>query len=745
MATTAEHSARTATAPLPGGQVLPSKHNAWPLVVLLAGFPLWWVLGLSALLPLVLAVPMLIQLLRNGRIRVPRGTGWWFLFLLWVVVSVVALWADAPGGVPGGGGAERLMVFFYRLAWYGTCTIAFLWIGNAREEDASTRRVTGLLGWMFVFTVAGGVLGMLAPKFELTSLVEILLPKSLTSNSFIHPLVHPAAANLTTFLGREEYRPIAPFEFANSWGSNFSIYLPFFLMTWFGRAPAWKRLLAPIILVVAAFPVVHSMNRGLWVSLGVGAGALIVYLIAKRRIRSLVASLVALGIGAAIFVGSPLGALSAERLENAHSNERRTELLVETVTSTVEGSPILGFGSTRDVKGSFSSIAGGGRPDCDGCQVPPLGTQGHIWLVIFSQGLVGMCFFLLFFISRFLAHWRSRTPLEFAATAILLFFAIQMFVYDTLGMPFFTIMLTLGLVWRQRMSAGASNDVRLLGNFTRNGRRYLPVLLIGTLAGTAAGAAVAASRPTAHEASVTLLLAPSPVYLTFEGTEDPRSGRMTIDTEAALVLSQSSIDPVAKAEGINDPETLRSRVGISAVRNSQVLTLSYSGTSDEQATRTVTSLAEAYLAVRSEGLKQRREQVLLALRDRLARLQASIPLSTPLSPDSRVGSSYASEVSANIRAAVVSLSATSTVAGEIIRAPRTQTLRGQPEVDIASGALLGFLAAAALSVAIAFVRSFRSGMDGRRRWLTNKRKEPGPLIQGYAGPAGWEGEKPLNP
>jgi capsular polysaccharide biosynthesis protein len=744
MAITAEHSARTATARLTGGQILPSRRNAWPLLVLVAAFPLWWLLGLSALLPLALAVPMLIQLLRNGRVRVPRGTGWWFLFLIWVVVSVITLWADAPGAVPGGGGAERLLVFLYRLAWYGTCTIAFLWIGNAREEDASTRRVTGLLGWMFVFTVAGGVLGMLAPKFELTSLVEILLPNSLTTNSFIHPLVHPEAATLTTFLGREEYRPIAPFEFANSWGSNFSMYLPFFLITWFGRAAAWKRLLAPIILVVAAFPVVYSMNRGLWASLGVGAAALIVYLIAKRRMRALVASLLVLGIGATIFVGSPLGAFSAERLENAHSNDRRTELLIQTVTSTLEGSPILGFGSTRDVKGSFSSIAGGGRPDCDACQVPPLGTQGHIWLVIFSQGLVGMCFFLLFFISRFRAHWRSRTPLEFAAIVILLFFAIQMFVYDTLGMPFFTIMLTLGMVWRQRRSAGAENDVRPLGDFTRYGRRYLPLLLIGTLAGTAAGAALAAARPVNHEASLTLLLAPSPVYLTFEGTEDPRSGRMTIDTEAALVLSRSSIDPVAKAEGITDAETVRSRVGISAIANSQVLTLSYSGSSPEQATRTVTSLAQAYLAVRSEGLKQRRDQVLLVLRDRLARLQVSIPPSAPLSANGQIQSSYASEVSANIRAAVVSLSATSTVAGEIIREPRTRAVRGQPEVDVASAALLGFLAATALAIAIAFVRSFRSD-DGRRRWLINTREEPGPLIREYTGTAGWEGEKRLHP
>lgn len=738
MSMTAEHPAQAANVAPRGGQTQPSRRNAWPLVVLLAGFPLWWLLGLSALLPLALAVPMLIQLLRNGPVRIPRGTGWWFLFLLWVTVSVVALWADAPGGVPGGGGTERILVFCYRLAWYGTCTIAFLWIGNVREEDASTRRVTGLLGWMFVFTVAGGILGILAPKFELTSLVEVLLPKSLSTNGFIQPLVHPAAATLTTFLGRDEYRPIAPFEFANSWGSNFSMYLPFFLMTWFGQAARWRRLLAPVILVVAAFPVVYSMNRGLWVSLGVGAVALLVYLSAKRKMRALVAGVLALGLGAAVFIGSPLAALSAETLENAHSNDRRTELLIETVNSAFQGSPVLGFGSTRDVQGSFSSIAGGGTPECPACEVPPLGTQGHIWLVIFSQGFVGLFFFLLFFISRFRLHWRSRTPLEFAATVILLFFTIQMFVYDTLGLPFFTIMLTLGLVWRQQRSTAAGRkDFRLLGDFRQTGRRYLPVLLIGTLAGTAAGTAVAAARPIAHVASVTLLLAPAPVYLAYDGTEDPRSGRITIDTEAGLVLSRGTIDPVAAEEGISDLESLRSDIGITAERNSQVLTLSYSGSSEEQATRTVTALAQAYLTVRHEGLKQRRDQVLLVLRDRLARLQNTDPGLTPITATSQVRSAYVSEVSANIRAAVATLSQTSTVAGEVIRTARTQPVRGQPEVDITSAALLGFLAAGLLAMAINFVRSVRSGTANPRRWLPDRRKDPWLLNQ--EDPPGWEG------
>ena len=107
----------------------------------------------------------------------------------------------------------------------------------------------------------------------------------------------------------------------------------------------------------------------------------------------------------AVLWASPLGNLAEQRADNQHSNNRRGMLLTETVGSVSQGSPLVGFGSTRDVQGSFSSIAGGATPDCPACGVPPLGTQGHLWLVLFSQGWLGLAFFLLFVV---LALIRSR-------------------------------------------------------------------------------------------------------------------------------------------------------------------------------------------------------------------------------------------------------------------------------------------------------------------------------------------------
>ncbi len=429
---------------------------SWPLVVLIAGFPLWWLLGLSEIMVFVLAVPMALHLVGRRTVVVPRGFGWWMLFLLWVLAGLPLLFADAPNGVPDGGGG-RVPVFVYRFIWYLACTTILLWVGNLSEADLPNRRVLRLLGWMFVFTTAGGLLGVFAPRFEFTSVVELLLPHGVTTSPFVKALAHPKAAEIQNVLGPDQARPIAPFAYANTWGSNFALTLPFFLVSWLGPDGGWRRRVAPVVLLLSSIPVIYGLNRGLWICLGLGAVVLAIRLAFLGRVWALFTLGVTLVLGMALLFASPLGALLVERLNHGHSNGRRGELLMETVKSTVEGSPVAGFGSTRKVQGSFDSIAGGSTPDCGACGVPPLGTQGHIWLVIFSQGLGGLSFFLAFFYTQFAHYWRSRTVLQAIGTVILLFYAVQLFIYDTLGWPLFIIMIAIGLMWRERWRSTAGS------------------------------------------------------------------------------------------------------------------------------------------------------------------------------------------------------------------------------------------------------------------------------------------------
>ena len=61
--------------------------EGWPLLALFGAFPIWWALGLSSLIWVLAAVPMLVRLLARGRVRVPKGFGLWLAFLFWMLLS----------------------------------------------------------------------------------------------------------------------------------------------------------------------------------------------------------------------------------------------------------------------------------------------------------------------------------------------------------------------------------------------------------------------------------------------------------------------------------------------------------------------------------------------------------------------------------------------------------------------------------------------------------------------------------
>ena len=84
-------------------------------------------------------------------------------------------------------------------------------------------------------------------------------------------LVHPAAAQLMDVLGHPSPRPAAPWGYTNTWGNNFCLLVVWFVVAAFGfrEANRRNRLLATALLVASIAPVVYSLNRGLWIGLGV--------------------------------------------------------------------------------------------------------------------------------------------------------------------------------------------------------------------------------------------------------------------------------------------------------------------------------------------------------------------------------------------------------------------------------------------------------------------------------------------
>ena len=133
----------------------------------------------------------------------PKGFAFWLLFLAWLLLGVFVLFADAPGAEPGGG-PSRLLVFGYRVAWYLTATVALVWITNLRESELPSRWLYQLLGYMFVVTTVGGLVGVIAPHVEFTSPLEMLLPGGLRNNGLVEAIAHPAVADIQNVLGRPE-------------------------------------------------------------------------------------------------------------------------------------------------------------------------------------------------------------------------------------------------------------------------------------------------------------------------------------------------------------------------------------------------------------------------------------------------------------------------------------------------------------------------------------------------------------
>jgi hypothetical protein len=423
----------------------------WPLSVLFLGFPIWWALGLSQVIFLIVAIPMAIELLRRSRIAFPPRFGLLVLFLVWMFAGATMLWLHAPGTLPDES-VMKLVPFLYRAGWYLASVVVMLYVINLREDELPSMRVVRLVGFMFVVTTVGGLLGVVVPNLEFRSLLEVLLPHGVTSDRFISNLIHPSVASAADVLGYEQARPVAPFAFANAWGNNLALFLPFFLYGWWGPgASRLQRVLVPCVLLVATVPLIYSLNRGVW--LGLGAGA--VYLCIRLSLAGRTRPLLALGIGALVVAAAisstSLGDTIATRLGHPHSNDRRGSLAETVIATTWEASPVVGFGSTRDLSGNFTSIAGASSPDCVQCAVEPLGTQGFLWRLVFTTGFVGALLFVAFLATQFWRHARLSGPLALLGTTLLLMSAVFFLVYDSLAAPLFTLMIGIGLMNRERL------------------------------------------------------------------------------------------------------------------------------------------------------------------------------------------------------------------------------------------------------------------------------------------------------
>ncbi|MBB3091474.1 O-antigen ligase family protein [Nocardioides albus] len=369
----------TTPAPRRGGQ--PSV-PVWPVIVLVAGYPVAWALGLAVVFPVVMALVQVAFLIQRGTFRVDVVLGLYVAFALWALTSLVLI--DSPGQAVG------------YVQKYSELVVAGVVLAYARALPGRSLRY--VVDAMVAFWVAVVLLGELAtwiPDVRLQApfgvLLTSVLPGAISGNELVRDLLLPSMAEVQQIWGASEpfNRPAAPFPYANSWGSAVALLTPVVLarLTWSSRR---TKILLLAVLVLSIHPILASGNRSMALALAVCGAYVTIRLIARGRLRSgaRLLTLGALAVVALIASGAVGSFFERQVVSGGASADTRVAVYVETVRATLQ-SPLVGWANPRT--DSTIGIA--------------LGTQGQIWSVMYSYGFVGLALFCAFLAALV---WRAR-------------------------------------------------------------------------------------------------------------------------------------------------------------------------------------------------------------------------------------------------------------------------------------------------------------------------------------------------
>ena len=104
--------------------------------------PILWLLGLGFFTFAIAAVPMGLVLLTMKPLRFPKGSGLWFLFIGWMLISAVTLEPTV----------NRYLSFMVRAGIYIGATILYLYIYNLPKKYLSTGKVLGMIAYPVSYT-----------------------------------------------------------------------------------------------------------------------------------------------------------------------------------------------------------------------------------------------------------------------------------------------------------------------------------------------------------------------------------------------------------------------------------------------------------------------------------------------------------------------------------------------------------------------------------------------------------------
>lgn len=346
---------------------------------LLWGFPVWWLLGMTPFVVVLMALVMAVLLVTRRGLSLVPGIAPWFAFVAWVFPCGLML-----------GSVLRVVGYGQRVANYVAIAVVLLYVVNARER-ISAKRIIGGLTAVWVFVIIGGYLGTFIPYGRLITPVGLLLPESLTSNEYVHDLVFPPLAEIQEPWGAEGpyERPAAPFPYANGWGSAMALLTPVAFAQIVTARSGYLKLLLAAFALASMVPAMAALNRGMFIGLSLA----IVYVALRLAFRGAILPFLAIlsaGIASAYaFISMGLLGELQERAQLG-SNTGRSELYRETFDRTLD-SPLFGYGAPRPSQVLDISV----------------GTQGQVWMLMFSYGFVGLGLFLWFLYGTVLRTWAA--------------------------------------------------------------------------------------------------------------------------------------------------------------------------------------------------------------------------------------------------------------------------------------------------------------------------------------------------
>jgi O-antigen ligase len=399
----------------------------WPVLALFVAFPLWWALGISSFICPILATPMALALAVRGRIQVPRGFGIWLLFVFWMVASVLKV-----------DDTNRLLGWAFRAVVYLSVTVLFLYVYNIPRQSLPIRTVALVMTTFWVVVVAGGYLGILFPEGGFRTIAEKLMPGGLLANSYVKDLVHVDFAQRADPTRGLATRPQAPFIYTNVWGSNFALLLPFVFIALPQLRRRLPQLLLLLVLVASLVPGFLSLNRGLWLSLGVGLVYAALRYALRGRVRAVAALVLLLGVAVSLAVALPVQQLLQE--SKGATTSTRLSLYQETIRKA-QASPLLGYGAPRPSE------------DISGF-TPSVGTQGQLWMVLFSHGFPGLAFFLGWYVWVLWRSARALTGAQLWLHVMVLIAIVQLPFYGMLPIGLSVFMVGAAVVMRELVEPG---------------------------------------------------------------------------------------------------------------------------------------------------------------------------------------------------------------------------------------------------------------------------------------------------